>query len=785
MAQVTVELKLRPVKFAFLIDPTDEASLLEVIRTNSFLWGGAFNPIIPVLGEVSDGWKDRTDEQNPTSKKIIQGYLDAYDPDIVITFREDLWTSKYGDRDIVPFSEILAGVEEEGVPRFGIGLFEILNQFIEEELKFVRREPLELRLLHSRDSSELFLSSVFGALPDEINKILADGYSNYISADENECSLGNYLELLDSELLFLRRLTSLYVKPHRTRKWGGDNCIFLLDASNPLDIIDYWNLRALGWVVLPIAKQISEQDLAIHHAKEFIEENYYPFRGNPNIYNYTPIIKSRALERKDLDGFVESLKLDPTGEPTRAKIKLYWQIPQLWNKKVRVRERIECYELEAGSATNDLISYEDRISFKTLDPKFLKPETPVGEVRFANEIKLRAFSQKEILAEIIPVGDRNLITAIGGFPFEDWRFTRGGLVYLSKSGDWTIRLSLPRAEDVIQEWLSSKGWKVELSDKGEIAKQMLKRLGGIWGVSTLANAGIIDLLKKYGEGKTVKEVKLRGEVAKLINKRGGDEEVNVVLQGLINAQMFQLGIEVQCTICRQHSWYSVEDAKYELHCPKCLEKFPLPSHSTKEIKWSYRTFGPFSLPKQAYGVYSVLLTLRFFSISLRCTTTPLMCFTAKKGSKDIEADLCLFFQEENLMWGGRSETKLAFAECKTLNLFEARDAQRMMSLAEEFPDAALVFATLKPQLTEDEKELLIPVVERSRDFRKKKIPFNPVLILTGTELLSRYGPPMCWQDAGGAIASFANTHRKRDLVHLCDTTQQMHLGMSPSQPLLL
>lgn len=44
----TVDIKLRPLRFAFLVDPGDAKQAREAIRLASTLWGGAYCPIIPL-----------------------------------------------------------------------------------------------------------------------------------------------------------------------------------------------------------------------------------------------------------------------------------------------------------------------------------------------------------------------------------------------------------------------------------------------------------------------------------------------------------------------------------------------------------------------------------------------------------------------------------------------------------------------------------------------------------------------------------------------------------------
>ena len=225
-------------------------------------------------------------------------------------------------------------------------------------------------------------------------------------------------------------------------------------------------------------------------------------------------------------------------------------------------------------------------------------------------------------------------------------------------------------------------------------------------------------------------------------------------------------MEIQCPVCAESSWYSVKSADYELQCPKCLAQLAFPSVS-KDIKWSYRTLGPFSLPKQAHGAYAVLLTLRFFSTPrlLDGAITPLMSFITKKGRmKELEADFALFFQASKY---GDSKTQLIFAECKTYNAFRKKDTDRMQKLGEAFPGAVLVFATLKVCLSQMERNILQPLVIRSRRHWKAGRPYNPVMILTGNELFLE----SVWD------SHLKGTLWQEDLIELCDRTQRINLGM--------
>lgn len=151
-------------------------------------------------------------------------------------------------------------------------------------------------------------------------------------------------------------------------------------------------------------------------------------------------------------------------------------------------------------------------------------------------------------------------------------------------------------------------------------------------------------------------------------------------------------------------------------------------------------------------------------------TTPVLSFMAKAPNKvDIEADLAMFWQESLF---GEKKDGLLFAECKMYNKFVANDFARMRYLASMFPGAVLVFSTLRKSLSKEEIQAINKIARAGRKYWKAERPINPVLILTGTELLSWRRPPYCWDDP--SKERFQHLH---GLVDLCNATQQLYLGL--------
>jgi hypothetical protein len=96
----------------------------------------------------------------------------------------------------------------------------------------------------------------------------------------------------------------------------------------------------------------------------------------------------------------------------------------------------------------------------------------------------------------------------------------------------------------------------------------------------------------------------------------------------------------------------------------------------------------------------------------------------------------------------------------------------MRYLAKVFPGAVLVFSTLRKSLTPQEVASITRIAKTGRKYWKPERPVNPVLILTGTELLHHSRPPYCWEDK--VQKKFERTW---GLMSLSNVTQQIYLNL--------
>ena len=771
MAIGTLTQKLRPVRIAFLVNPTDKSTVQQAVHINSLLWGGMFNPLIPCYKRLPKTWSDLKTKKE-TAISVIKGYIEGFDPDYYVNLSTyDSENLGIEEGNIIQINDLLKSFREDAAPTVGAGIFEVLNQFVHDELRFIRKDKIDFIKPKIEGPHKLFLSAVFGDL-GEFENLFYKRFLHDFDVLEFDASVKNYVEYVKPKYMFTRRLGSEYLEQRRQGPY-----LFYFDATQVLDVIDYWNLRAAGYDVVPFPKQSEQEEMVKRLAVDVIEDGYWPYRDNKDMYHHASFIKSRSTGEKELKKYSDSLNIDKAEKGKGFKFGIQHWYPRLWNDWARKNTRE--YIVPAYSKERDVELLEGQKDFRvrTLDPKFDIFYANTAGPRFAIEMDSRIYGHEDLLAQAIPLGGEELSHVIGRYSLREWRISKTGPVYLSNHKNWSISYEPPLAEPVMKAWFKEQGWDVELSPSGKIAKQMIKQLGGVWGIGNLKHEKLIKLFQDLNNKGFVAENDFKGRIARIVNEDDVWIKRDQFIQNLLEKNIFQIGVQIVCPTCTQKTWYSLESISNTVQCASCLNDYKIQSIGLDDKQWAYKATGTFGLPKQAYGAYSVLLTLYALTKDHHEKITPILSFDANKGTRNIEADLCLFTEKEF-----RDETtqELVFAECKTYNKFEKKDIDRMKVLAKEFPGSVLVLATMRESLTDVEKRMIKPLVNSGRRYWKSEQTYNPVIILTGSELFSSRGIPHCWKDKEGKAGEIEKGNfYSRSLSDIADATQQIYLDMKP------
>ena len=767
----SLKLKMRPIRIGFLVNPNNNEDIQKAIHANSLLWGGMFNPIIPCYKKLPKNWEEYKSKRS-TASKIISGYIEGFDPDYLVNVSDVLIKQIEFDRDrIVTYESIMSGYEEDMAPKLGAGIFEVIRQFRYDEMRFIRRD--EFRFLRPLLASKYktFLSSIFGDT-GTYEEPLYSGYIENLGVISEEVGIKNYWRYLSGKYLYARRIGAIYME-QRIR----GPVIFYMDALKGLDVIDFWNLRAAGWEVLPVAKQSTEEEGLRKECERLVEKAYWPYRHNKDMYHYASIIKSRNTAENETSEFSKRLNLKKHEVKKGPKLALQRWYPRIWDEWARQNAHEVITPAYSKEKEIELQKGQKELRFKTLNPGFELYHVGSSSPRFALEVDSRVYGNDELLAEVIPKGGPELARAVGKYSLREWRISKTGPVYLSHHQNWTVSYEIPLAEPVMVAWFRENGWDVDISPSGKIAKQMIKQLGGLWGIGQLKEEGLIKLLQELSNNGYIIEKEFKARISQITNS----EEIWITrdeyIKRLLENEIFQLGVELKCPVCTQRSWYSLNGVDSKVMCGGCLSDYKVQSLDLLDKKWAYKSFGTFGLPKQAYGAFGVLLTLQFLVKDNHERATALLSFTAKKDGREIESDLCLVTEKE---YGDDSSQDLLFVECKTYNKFEKKDVERIQQLAKEYPGAVLVFSTFRTELTTTERRMLKPLVNKGRRYWKAERTYNPVIILTGNELFSSHGIPYCWKNKDGKAGEIEKSNfYPRKWSDVADATQQIYLDMKP------
>jgi hypothetical protein len=321
-------------------------------------------------------------------------------------------------------------------------------------------------------------------------------------------------------------------------------------------------------------------------------------------------------------------------------------------------------------------------------------------------------------------------------------------------------------------------------------------LQGFWGSHLIADRETLRLLdkmsksvRKHADGK-IEEFPDRSVEVKcwkaLVDRRAQRGLPRVDLEGFIKANIFRLGLVLECPNCQKGNWFGIEALQLQLTCERCLKIFEFPQAGLNFAKtpWHYRVLDPYSIPDYAGGAYATVLALRAFTVGFGAHDINLTYATGLNLTVDdqrpFEIDFTFWYQRRRIL-DLEEEPVLVFGEAKSFaaESIKEKDLSRMRKLAEKFPGAFLVFATLKDELSDAEKVAIGQLATWGREQLSDRRPRAPVIVLTGLELFSSWHIKHSWKEHDGRHAKFVEPPSVRldNLWTLANFTQQLYLGL--------
>jgi len=790
MEKIDINVRLRPIRFGFLVRPTDGRSLRNIFEVNTCLWGGLFNPIIPFLSKVPPWW-ERHGIRFDSAKQIMNGYLDFFEPDFLVEAEPGMAeTLGYDASRVVALADLLRRRGDRNHRGVGLDVLDLYHKLYREEFQFVRRHPTIALDVRAAPAFRTFAACVFGAFPEEqAFTQFRKTFEAIFEPERIDLDEASFARLHQSAPEHTSRVTplrlgvaELEVDFNRMR----EPMIFVLDATKPSDLIDFWNLRAFERDVIVVPVQWLGAMSAF--CKRVIRDGHHPLEGNPNgVTTHITTMFSRSIPDDQIEPlFVAHMQVDQPG----ANVLQSWY-PPIWRPTPGIMMRQTRPMISAESTTvSASVGDSLKVRFQGLHPEFA--DRFGSEHRWANVVGIDQWGTKDRIASVFPTDVRKNV-GLGHLGSDEPPVsTTEGLVAFPQFKNIDLFWQLRSGADAITRWLQREGIKATPSDAGRATQEIIHTLEGFWGVAALANKGVVNVLDGMARTHTRSshQRKFQNEIE---SATGTGLWSRGAFKTLVKRKVVELGHELKCTNCGSWSWRPLSELGETVTCDLCLQPFAFPIEdpsNSKMARWAYRVIGPFALPGYANGGYAAALSIRFFN-TLHALKDPRVTWASGQdlvfadGTKS-EVDFIAWYQRKEI---GRVDypTDIIFGEAKSFGRpnkerIEDKDIDRLKALAVKFPGSICVLATLREgdELLPVERERIRRFAEWGREYnRDLHRPRASVLLLTGTELFAPHSFDFAWKEAGGRLAQLVEPGwmQTENLVTLADLTQQFYLDM--------
>lgn len=230
------------------------------MRSCACLWGGRYNPIIPVFRAPPNAWKPDFRE-SVRGLGIARGYITFFEPEVFVEAEPGLLEEAGLGAlrrehaiypQVVSLDQFLTPRDDRdwSEPAQGLGIIDVFRHLYKTEQRFQAREQRPSILVKPERSGGL-VEAVFGAFPPQADTAyIARGYADVFKPDERTASPATWLEVYEKGAQ-----TPLRVTGHGLdfqRYWHHEPVIYVFNPKEATDLIDLWNMRLEPNPVLPV-----------------------------------------------------------------------------------------------------------------------------------------------------------------------------------------------------------------------------------------------------------------------------------------------------------------------------------------------------------------------------------------------------------------------------------------------------------------------------------------------------------------------------------------------------
>jgi hypothetical protein len=764
-----------PMRFFFFVQPDNEERFKRAMELAYMLWGGTNAPIFSFYEELPIAYR-REFGVGITTKDYYKLTIANYDPDVII-FDEDIdkdfIASIAGDRqtlELGPFLTDLSGSHYD----HAISILEVAEHLLKKEFKYVRNDGLKLGIPKIGDG-DLLLQAFMGKLPAHMEKSIEDLFADNNAFERPVLDWTTMDKYWDHDKIDILSLNTFKVKTWANKAYKLGSGLYFLNLKRLQDIMNFWNLRAAGWQVIPIPVNMANLPYFAGITERFV--NWAA--SNPNSdHAWVTLLMGYQIPHEDITKAFDLIKPDEKNYKKKLLFSYQPWFPRFWAPyEILDADHIKSHTPYCDTSFDHFETEGERLKFTPEQLPFEANWNLSRESAYKVILSLSLYDEYAEYAELLTGIDSVQLRSLT-FPIDlrQWRLSTAGMHRSINRADDRISMNIPISLDFFRYYFANKSHKLTQTANSKLAKEVLKNIGGLNGSRFLLNNDHLKIIELFEDRK---EIPYDGVVAEIKKQTGKKTpECQYLIKRLLEHKIIEMGATIKCGVCEQHGFFLPGQISEKITCPICRNEYDLPMDEPKAIVWSYRGIGPFSRNNKADGVMAVFAALSLFHDEFADSQgkiSALIGFELIKNDQSTgkypkEVDLGVILQNQ---YDTEQEPDLLFCECKTYKRFTGKDVERMKILGDEFPGAMLTIATLNESLDADEVVLISDLVKYFQKGNTNR-PRNPILILTGKELLP--------EDYHGAFAAYKHQimpyHRYNDFIGtLCELTIRKHLAI--------
>ena len=713
----TAYVSYRPVRLGWCVRENNWDDLRRAIRLTTTLWGGRFNPIIPV------------------------GRNGALAESLVRLFGVDALFPLADDNVLKDF---VASFTWLPWPNFEQSLF-IGDDAAFLDIYHPARHLFEQRLKDNSDPT-FHLTQFEWNADDPLADLFLSYFGTYPSKDETPRDYDSLVrEGLRSQTiklspideffeLHLRAYTPLrltrYVLEWHSAPDHANRGIYVGHVNNFEDITNFWNLRAADIELVFYDKTHGKRLEQMKNA--FLEEHNDIFPTEGRRFDHAVALWARPEELKD------TLPAEIATTPNSKKLDYVMCAITLdtWNDKNVKPSRFNI-ETPLKSILDTIADDPPVLSFRLPDPPFF-PEIEFHHqnavVRLSNISHYAPDSEDTFetpcVAELNPFYGAKLYYSRRAVRVEPEGI---GIITSLTTSNLHIHSLLKR--DLIFEIFKLCGMTLELSQPGRIASRLIHQMGGIQGCRVFKIPGVRDLIEsvgpqeaftrtnaicRIGRNDPVTGLPNFGEYENLYVERRdrGPLKPEHAFVFLLKTGVFQVGLSLTCDQCELEFWTPLDELRTDTKCEYCGKHFPI-TPQLKDRDWRFRRSGLFGKDNHQEGSIPVVVTLQqldtIHNNGMFITNANINPINA--AIEPCETDF-VYLHSPTKWWDRR--VAIAIGECKTRGGISQDDVRKLGAVADDLDKRGfktfVLFAKLAPFTPED-----VEICRTAQNRRKDRV----------------------------------------------------------------